>query len=878
MCSRVLLFAVALCWSTAAGATAQEGTTLVGRITTVPDAQPLGGATVSIAALNVSAVTDQDGRYSLDVPADRAKNQTVELRVSFTGIPTKTVQVTLAPGQITRDVEVGLGFFEEITVGSRAAGVAAEKSVPVDVVTVEQIEMAGAVETNQIIQTLTPSFNFPRPTITDGTDSVRPATLRGLGPDQVLVLINGKRRHPGALVHVNGSIGRGSTGVDLNAIPASAIQRIEVLRDGAAAQYGSDAIAGVINIVLKSGQSPLNLSFKGGMTSHSDGELFDASAAHGWSFGGGGSLFATVEFRDRGETNRAGPDPRDQIVTGDAGRNSVAQPNFHWGDADVRDVMTFVNAEIPLVEGGSRSLYAFGGLSRRTGSHGGFFRRALQDTNWPSIYPEGYLPLIEPDIVDASGAAGVRGVARGWFWDASGQYGYNSFDFNVRNSLNISLGPSIPPNQTEFYSGSLVFSQFVGNLDFSRQVAAGLAGPLNVALGTEYRRENYEIIAGEPNSYLDGGFANQFGGRAVPGAQVFPGFRPSNEVDTGRNSAAAYADLEADVLRPLRLGLAGRVERYSDFGSTADGKLTARLRVHPRAVVRGAVSTGFRAPALAQSYFSAISTNFLAVGGQLVPFEVGTFPVSSPQARVLGAEDLKPEQSIHGSAGVVLNPTDALELTADFYRVDIDDRIVISGNFTGGRITDLLLPLGATGARFFTNAIDTKTVGFDLNASYRVALDTAGDLLLSAAYNTTANDILRVADTPAPLAGFEQVLFDRIERRRVECGQPRNNYRLAGTWTRSVVSGNLRAARYGEYCIVDRAVVDQNFEPEWIVDAEVSYRARKAVFGFGVQNLFDTFPDANLPENANLGIFPYPSHSPFGMNGRFLYGRISYTF
>ena len=281
--------------------------------------------------------------------------------------------------------------------------------------------------TNQIIQALTPSFNFPRPTITDGTDSVRPATLRGLGPDQVLVLVNGKRRHPSALVHVNGSIGRGSTGVDLNAIPASAIQRIEVLRDGAAAQYGSDAIAGVINIVLKSGQSPLNLSFKGGMTTHSDGELVDASAGYGWSLSGGGSLFATVEYRDRGETNRAGPDPRDQIVTGDGGRNSVTQPNFHWGDADVRDVMTFLNAEIPLVEGGSRSLYAFGGLSRRTGSHGGFFRRAIQDTNWPSIYPEGFLPLIEPDIVDASGTVGVRGVSRGWFWDASGQYRLQQF-------------------------------------------------------------------------------------------------------------------------------------------------------------------------------------------------------------------------------------------------------------------------------------------------------------------------------------------------------------------------------------------------------------------------------------------------------------------
>jgi iron complex outermembrane receptor protein len=878
MHARAILFGLCIVYFTSAAAWAQDPATLSGQITTAPDGQPLPGATVSIPALNLSTTTDQDGRYSLTITSNRVNNQTVELQVSFTGLPTKTVQVALAPGPLSKDVAVGLGFFEEITVGSRTAGVAAEKSVPVDVLTAEQIETAGAVETNQIIQALTPSFNFPRPTITDGTDSVRPATLRGLGPDQVLVLINGKRRHPSALVHVNGSIGRGSTGVDLNAIPASAIHRIEVLRDGAAAQYGSDAIAGVINIVLKSGKSPLNLAVKGGMTSHSDGELLDTSASYGWSMAGGGSVFGTVEYRDRRETNRAGPDPRDQIVAGDGARNSVQQPNFHWGDSDARDVMTFVNAEIPLVEGGSRSLYAFGGLSRRNGSHGGFFRRAIQDTNWPSIYPEGYLPLIEPDIVDASGTVGVRGVDHGWFWSASGQYGYNSFDFNVSDSLNVSLGPSIPPNQTEFYSGSLILGQFVGNLDFSRQVGAGLAGPLNVAIGAEYRRESYEIIAGEPNSYLDGGSQNRVGGRAVPGAQVFPGFRPSNEVDTGRNSAAAYADLEADVHERVRLGVAGRVERYSDFGGTGDGKFTARVELHKRAVARGAISTGFRAPAQAQSYFSAISTNFLAVGGQLVPFEVGTFPVGSPQARVLGAEDLKPEQSVHVSGGVVLNPTARLEVTADVYRVDIDDRIVISGNFTGGRISELLLPLGATGARFFTNAIDTKTVGLDVNVSYRVPLEAAGDLRLSAAYNNNDNDIQRVAATPAPLAGFEQVLFDRIERRRVECGQPRNNYRLSGTWSRSKLSGNARASRYGQYCIVDRAVVDQDFEPEWLVDAEVSYRVNKAVLGFGIQNLFDTFPDENLPENANLGIFPYPSHSPFGMNGRFLYGRIAYTF
>lgn len=868
--------AVLFVLSFTAAAHAQE-TVLTGQVTTREDAAPLPGATVSIPSLKLSTITDQDGRYRLVIPAGAAQGQNVELRVEFAGLPPKTEQIRLSPGPLDRNIVVGLGFFEEVTVGSRAAGAAAERAVPVDVLTAAQIEAAGASETNQIIQALAPSFNFPRPTITDGTDSVRPATLRGLGPDQVLVLINGKRRHTGALVHVNGSIGRGSTGVDLNAIPASAIQRIEILRDGAAAQYGSDAIAGVINIVLKSGDAPLTLSAKLGQTTHGDGELFDASASHGWNIGRG-TVFATVEYRDRGETNRAGPDPRDQIVAGDAGRNNVKQPNFHWGDSDARDIMTFANAEFPIGAAGTNSFYAFGGISRRLGSHGGFFRRAIQDTNWPQIYPEGFLPLIEPDVVDSSATAGVRGVMAKWFWDLSAQYGHNSFDFNVRNSLNVSLGPNIPPNQTEFYSGSLVFDQIVTNFDVSRQVAIGLAKPANLALGLEYRRENYQIIAGEPNSYLDGGHPNRFGGRAVPGAQVFPGFRPSNEVDTTRNSVAAYIDVEGDVLPALRLGAAGRVERFSDFGSTADGKLTARVQFDPRFLVRGAVSTGFRAPSLGQSYFSAISTNFLSVGGQLVPFEVGTFPVSSPQARALGAEDLKPEQSIHYSGGLAWNPSSRVEVTADVYQVEIDDRIAISGNFTGGRITQLLLPLGATGARFFTNAIDTRTRGFDLTASYTHPVGERARFKTSAAYNTNKNKILRIADTPPQLAGFQSVLFDSIETRRIECGQPRNNYRLVGELTGASFGGIVRASRYGQYCLVDRAVVEQDFEPEWVTDLEVTYRTGRFVVGAGAQNLFDVFPDENLPQNANLGIFRYPSHSPFGMNGRFVYTRLSVVF
>ena len=639
------------------------------------------------------------------------------------------------------DVALSLGFTERVTVGSRMAGAEAEKAVPVDIITPDQIAASGYAETAQVIQSLAASFNFPRPTITDGTDTVRPATLRGLGPDQVLVLINGKRRHQSALVHLNGSIGRGSTGVDLNAIPLSAIDHIEVLRDGAAAQYGSDAIAGVINIVLKGGESRPNMTTKFGLSKgtftgnrcassglncaegddigFSDGELADVGGS--WGIGlGKGSVTVAAEYRHHNRTNRASFDPRDQIVVGDAGNNLVAEPNHRWGDPDTRDAMTFVNASVPLNRAETRFLYGFGGYSRRQANSAGFYRRALDVRNWPEIYPLGFLPAIRPTVVDASGTAGVRGAFNNWTYDVSGQYGRNSFAFTIGDSLNVSLGPSLPPNKTTFEAGTLALNQFVGNVDVSRPVRVGhFAGPLNVAMGAEYRRENYQIIAGEPDSYRDGGVPNRAGGPAAIGVQVFPGFRPSNEVDESRSSVAGYVDVEGDVLPWLRLGAAARAERYSDFGSTVDGKITMRVRADRRFIVRSSFSTGFRAPSLGQSFFSSTATNFLNLGQGLVPVESLTLPVSSAAAQALGAQPLEPERSTHTSAGVVIAPASALDVTIDYYRIAIDNRIVLSGNFTAAPIAVLLAPFGANSARFFTNAIDTQTNGVDATASYR---------------------------------------------------------------------------------------------------------------------------------------------------------------
>ena len=347
----------------------------------------------------------------------------------------------------------------------------------------------------------------------------------------------------------------------------------------------------------------------------------------------------------------------------------------------------------------------------------------------------------------------------------------------------------------------LVLNQFVANADISRPVVVkGLASPLNIAFGAEARRENYQIHAGEPDSYRDGGAVNQAGEPAAIGAQVFPGFRPSNEVNKSRGSIAGYVDVEGDVSRRVRVGVAGRAEHYSDFGGTIDGKITGRVQALRFLILRGSVSTGFRAPSLGQSFFSSTATNFLNLGQGLVPVESLTLPVDSPAALALGASPLKPEHSRNAAAGFVVTPVKDLEVAADYYHIAIDDRIVLSGNFTAAPIAALLAPFGASSARFFTNAIDTRTDGADATASYRVPLTGAGEFHLRAAYNNTRTRIEGQVQTPPQLAAYPSVLFDHIEQNRVQCGQPRDNLRMGGDWRRGMFGVDLNESRYGSVC------------------------------------------------------------------------------
>lgn len=857
--------------------------TVQGKVTIQGETGGLPGVSVSIDELGLTTVTNAEGRYTITLPANRRGQ--AKITASLQGFQTRSATVDTS-GNVTQDFVLRPSFGQEITVGSRAINAEQEKAVPVDIISHEQIERTPSTETSQIIQKVAPSFNFPRPTISDGTDSVRPATLRGLGPDQVLVMLNGKRRHVSALVNINNTVGRGSSGADLNAIPASAIDSVEILRDGAAAQYGSDAIAGVLNLVLKSDAEPLKLEVKGGSTTHGDGQTFDTNLSGGWKLGRG-AVFGTVEYRNRRPTNRALPDPRPQITSGDAGNNPVPQPNTHWGDAYERDLMGLVNLNVPVTADGKQIVYGFGTYGLRHGSHGGNYRRSLDATNWPQIYPLGFLPLIEPRVSDQAANAGIRGELATWFYDLSAGYGRNKFDFYVRNSLNASLGPTIPPNQTSFYAGALADRLYTTNLDISKGYNVGLAGPLNVAAGVEYRREGYQVIAGEPNSYITGGKPNQAGGIAAAGSQVFPGFRPSNEIDTSRNSKAVYVDLEGDVLQQLRIGVAGRYENFSDFGNTTNGKITARYSPTKPLIFRAAASTGFRAPSLGQSWFSAVSTNFLRdASGNVVPFDVWTAPVEGPIAKALGAQPLRPETSRNYSGGVVWQPMSNLEMTADFFHIDIKNRIVLSGNFTQPQVVPLLAPFGANGARYFTNAIHTRTNGLDLVVNHQRPL-LSGRIDLSGAYTRNKTKIVSIAATPPQLSGLGGTLFDVAEQRRAECAQPQDNARLMESYSQGPLNVTARQSRYGEYCSFTTAALDhQTYGAKWLTDLEMSYRWSKYTFAIGAENLFDTFPDRNLragtpsgsQQVGGAGVFLYPSNSPFGMNGRYVYSRVAYTF
>ncbi|MGH8854571.1 MAG: TonB-dependent receptor plug domain-containing protein, partial [Telluria sp.] len=691
--------------------------------------------------------------------------------------------------------EAGTPAATVVVTGTRVANrTALDTAAPIDIISADTIKNTGSTDMNQALSMALPSLNFPKPAITDGTDTIRPATLRGLAPDQTLVLVNSKRRHASSLVNVNGSIGRGSAAVDMNTIPTAIVQSVEVLRDGAAAQYGSDAISGVVNLRLRTNRSGGEASVTYGARKteyelwnsappaggtwtapasreRTDGQTATVSLWKGLALGENGYLTIAGEFKDQHRTERSGYDMRQQypLVNGafDPRENTINRFNAWYGDPELEQKTLFANAGSNL--GGGVKLYGWASYQKREARSGGFFRPAQDARNIISIYPNGFLPIIAPTVDDYAATGGVTWSLGSWDMDASLGYGKNKMSYDIQNTLNRSIGPT---SKTEFFAGGYAYDQLVLNLTGVRSIPVGaFSSPLNLALGMEARREGYELFAGEPDSYRYGGVVLPNGTPAAPGAQVFPGFRPANEVDAHRNAVGAFIDLEANLTPELLVSGALRAERYSDFGNSLAGKLSGRYDFSKTFALRAAVQNGFRAPSPQQQNFTATSTNF--ING--VPFEITTFKPSDPVAVALGAKPLEAEKSVNASLGAVLR-FDPFSITVDAYRIDIEDRIILSENLTQANVRNYIASqgfIGVGGGRFFINGVDTTTKGVDVVVSWPMRLDAMGNLDFTVAGNFTDTKVTKVPVT-AQLAALNPapVLFDRLNVLSLEKGQP----------------------------------------------------------------------------------------------------------
>ncbi len=820
---------------------------------------PLVGVTIYERGTTNGTISAWDGSFSLSVSRPDAA-----LVFSYTGYATQEVSLE---GRSELNVQLREGLVLEgiVIVGSRALNRSVTNSlVPIDVLDVRQLtNTQGQLDVNQLLQYAAPSFNANRQTGADGADHVDPATLRGLGPDQTLVLINGKRRHQSSLVNIYGTRGRGNTGTDLNAIPASAIERIEILRDGASAQYGSDAIAGVINIVLKENVNEFTGNVNVGAhlakdnpdRSTFDGENLQVNGNYGFRIGESGFVNFTVDYWSRGHTNRYDP--------------SLYRRKF--GDAQGTNFATYFNAALPLSQ--NVSLYAFGGSNFRKTNAYAWSRDPGTERNVDAIYPNGFDPIIASDISDRSISVGMRGLLNQWSTDLNFTTGLNRFHYYGRGTLNASLEERSP---TEFDDGGFQLRQTTTNLTFSRFFKDWLSGT-NIAFGAEHRLENYQIFAGEEASWRTYGpvyFVTPEGDSiARPGgAQGFPGFGPQNEVNESRTNIAAFVDGEFAFSPLFTLGAAVRFENYSDFGNTLNGKLAARLKLTEGLALRASASTGFRAPSLAQLYFNSVYTDFES-GVAVDKFLAKN---NSPITRALGIEPLKEETSVNLGAGLTYS-RQGLTFSADFYRIQIEDRIVLTGDFYNDddQIGDVLRALNVGSARFFANAINTTTNGLDMVAAYSGTLGEALRFTATLAGNWNRMTIDRVNTSPA-LAGKEDSYLSNREKLFILASAPP----MKGNVTVDVqgvrFGANVRLNYFGRIELEDYIGELDVYEPRTTIDASLSYRLSPRVrWTVGAVNLLNTYPTRQDQETEGGGLYDAVQ---MGFNGAFFFSRLGFRF
>lgn len=837
--------------------------------------EPLAGVNISIEGTSLGTVTDVDGKYTLESPNDQAT-----LVFSFIGYITQKVKIG---DQATIDVimsEDALQLEAILVVGSRfQARSEANSPVAIDRISAQELADAGHNEVDQMITYKAPSYNASNQTVSDATAHMNPADLRGLSPSRTLVLVNGKRKNPSALVYINDTPGKGEVGVDMKSIPTSAIERIEVLRDGASAQYGSDAIAGVINIVLKKNVEYAEVSTSAGITTKGDGGRIGINANYGFSLGErGGFMNVSTGYSYQNSTNRPGNTTQDPLFgvmkPGDNGYDwvqknpdlgmTVGQPEMQKGDV-------FFNTEIPLSD--NAQFYAFGGLTNRKGKSFALYRTPY----WfpKSIYGnEGFQPTFETDILDKTLSLGLRGTRSGWNFDLSSTYGSNKIQYNVGNTLNADMGNLSPSN---FYAGGYIFQHTVNNLDISRSF-----GKVNVAFGAEFRTENFIAMAGEPNSYeyID----PKTGNRLTGGAQSFPGIRPSNEVDKHRYNIGFYTELESDITEDLLVGIAARYENYSDFGNTLNWKINARHQfMDDKLNIRASVSTGFRAPALHQIYLSNIQT--IVAAGSVS--DQGTFNNHSPILRTFNVPRLTQEKALNMGAGITFQPNEKLLFTVDYYNIKVDDRIVFTGAISNSdpttRIGAILSDYNIKSFKFFTNAINTQTNGVDIVATYNNLELGSGRLNVSLAANFNKTEIVGDLKTPDLLANEGNALFDRKERSRIESARPKDKIILGLNYKIGKFTAVLNNTRFGEvtWRHGSKPENDQTFGAKIVTDLTFNFDINeKFRVSLGSNNLLDVYPDeidAKNDPTTNLGgRFRYPWEvNQFGFNGRYVFGKLT---
>lgn len=801
--------------------------------------EPVPYAVITIKQTNRQVVADGAGAYSIKA----APGQT--LMVTSVGMTDKIISVG---NSTTVDITMqsSPAQLSTVTVGTRnIRRTATETAVPVDIIPVSRVaNQLGQVDINQLLQFVAPSFNSNKQSGADGADHVDPATLRGLGPDQTLVLINGKRRHQSALVNLYGTRGRGNTGTDLNAIPAAAIERIEILRDGASAQYGSDAIAGVINIVLKSSTSltanvmageyitgygkSLNSEKGKVINDTTDGRQYNANINYGFALKNSGYFNITADYLKKNKTRRR----NFTDLYPDSYRN-------RFGDMSLTNSSVIFNSLFPSK--GKSAVYAFGGFGIRKGDAFAWTRDPDDDRNVKEIYPNGFDPHIQSKIHDGSLSLGVRSRMGEWNSDINVTGGLNRFHYEVDKTLNASLGAASP---THFDAGGFQLAQYVATVDFSRQFKT-VAHGLNLAFGAEYRNERYKIFAGEEKSYK--GYALIANGDTTyppAGSQGFPGFQPHDVTNQNRSNVGGYIDGELDISKSVLLTGAVRLENYSDFGFTHNYKMSLKVKLDENISWRSSVTTGFRAPSLPQSYFSSTFTNVVA--GKIVDQVLA--PNNSELAKRVGIPELKQERSVSISTGLAAR-TSNLTVTLDGYYVNIKDRIVLTGLFfdTDDKIGSILQSMNISAAQFFTNAVNTRTYGLDAIVTHNMRLGKAR-LITTLAGNFNMMEITKIKTTEL-LKGKEDSYFDKREQSFLLASAP--PAKVNGSWDLECGRFNalLRLNYFAGIQLMNWSYSEYDYYKDKVTtDISLGMKiAKPLLLTVGGSNIFDVYPNHKDP-------------------------------